>query len=113
MFKLRRPTVRRDPPDDGVELRVTEDDASSKGAKRKRALPQGPCEHGRVRSKCKEAVGAQSVSTVAAPQVQGVRWGSTASTVVAALGATSAVVHQSASTVVGALSARSAVGLDL
>ena len=53
-----RPTVRRDPPDDGVELRVTEDDASSKGAKRKRAPPtKGPCEHGRVRSKCKECGG--------------------------------------------------------
>ena len=50
-----RPTVRRDPPDDGVEVRVTEDDASSKGAKRKRAPPtKGPCEHGvKYRSKCK------------------------------------------------------------
>ena len=42
-----RPTVRRDPPDGGVELRVTEDDASSKGAKRKRAPPtKESCEHG-------------------------------------------------------------------
>ena len=50
-----RPTVRRDPPDDGVEVRVTEDDASSKGAKRKRAPPtKGPCEHGvKPRSNCK------------------------------------------------------------
>ena len=50
-----RPAVRRDPPDDGVEVRVTEDDASSKGAKRKRAPPtKGPCEHGvKYRSKCK------------------------------------------------------------
>ena len=50
-----RPTVRRDPPDGGVELRVTEDDASSKGAKRKRAPPtKGPCEHGvKPRSQCK------------------------------------------------------------
>ena len=50
-----RPTVRRDPPDDGVEVRVTEDDASSKSAKRKRAPPtKGPCEHGvKYRSKCK------------------------------------------------------------
>ena len=50
-----RPAVRRDPPDDGVEMRVTEDDASSKGAKRKRAPPtKGPCEHGvKPRSQCK------------------------------------------------------------
>ena len=54
-----RPTVRRDPPDGGVELRVTEDDASSKGAKRKRAPPtKGPCEHGvKPRSQCKVCSG--------------------------------------------------------
>ena len=50
-----RPTRRRDAPDDGVEVRVTEDDASSKGAKRKRAPhTKGPCEHGvKYRSNCK------------------------------------------------------------
>ena len=49
-----RPTVRRDPPDDGVEVGVTED-ASSKGTKRKRApRTKGPCEHGvKQRSNCK------------------------------------------------------------
>ena len=50
-----RPTVRRDPPNDGVEARETEDDASSKSVKRKRAPPtKGPCEHGvKYRSQCK------------------------------------------------------------
>ena len=56
MFKLTlRPTERRDPPGDDVEVTVTEDDATRKGAKRKRAPPtKGPCEHGvKWRSKCK------------------------------------------------------------
>ena len=50
-----RPTVRRDPADDGVEVRVTEDDATRKGAKRKKApATKGPCEHGvKNRSNCK------------------------------------------------------------
>ena len=48
-----RPTVRRDPADDDVEVRVTEDDATRKGAKRKRAKST-PCEHGvKDRSNCK------------------------------------------------------------
>ena len=56
MFKLTlRPTVRRDPPGDDVEVRVTADDATRKGEKRKGApRTKGPCEHGvKPRSKCK------------------------------------------------------------
>ena len=77
MFKMTlRPTVGRDPPGDDVEVRVTEDDATRKGAKRKRApRTKGPCEHGvkprwkckvcgacphgRRRSQCKECGGSQ------------------------------------------------------
>ena len=75
-----RPTVRRDPPDDGVEVRVTEDDATRKGAKRKRAPPtKGPCEHGvKWRSKCKVCGacphGCPHGRQSAQSSVQGVRW---------------------------------------
>ena len=88
-------------------------DLEGKGAKRKRAPPtKGPCEHGvKSRSKCKVCGacphGRQRLQCKECGGVQ------SASTVVSALSARSAVGHQSASTVVSALSARSAVGASI
>ena len=77
-----------------------EESPSNKGALRAR---------GEDRSKCK--VCSRLSARSSAPSVQGVRWGmQSASTVVCALIARSAVGHQSASTVVSAIDARSAVG---
>ena len=62
------------------------------------------CEHGRQRSDARSAVGASICEHGRRRSVQGVRWvHQSASTVVSALSARSAVGHQSASTVVGAL----------
>ena len=107
------PDVKVEPPadDDGINAEDEKTHLEGKGAKRKRGPPtKGPCEHGvKYRSKCKVCQRLSARSS--ALSVQGVRWGSeSASTVVSALSARSAVVHQSASTVVCALSARSAVG---
>ena len=108
-----RPRVRIAVEDiDKVEEEAKDASLKTKGTKRKRAPPtKGPCEHGvkyrsnckvcsacphgRWRSQCKECGGSQSASTV-----------------VSALHARSAVGQESASTVVGAVSARSAVGLE-
>ena len=68
------------------------------------------CEHGRLRSKCKECGGHQSASTVVSALVQGVRWVTNLRARSSALSCKECGGHQSASTVVSALRARSAVG---
>ena len=122
MPSIWRPNVGRVLPDEDVEVGVTEH-ASSKGTKRKRAPPtKGPCEHGiKYRSKCKvcnacphgkwrrlckECGGSESASTIVyALHARSAVGAQSASTVVYALRARSAVGLKSASTVVGALSA--------
>ena len=96
--------------DDGINGEDGTTPSEGKGAKRKRAPPtKGPCEHG-----VKYARGARCVvlvrTVVGALGARSAVVHQSASTVVCALSARSAVVHQSASTVVCALSARSAVG---
>ena len=107
--------------DEHGEVEDTErggEEVTKKGTKRKRApYTKGPCEHGvkprsnckvcsacphgKWRRLCKECGGAQSASTVvsalSARSAVGLK---SASTGVSALGARSAVVHRSASTVV-------------
>jgi len=132
------PDVKVEPPadDDGINGKdEKKTDLEGKGAKRKRAPPtKGPCEHGvKKRSNCKVCracphgrqrsqgarsavvhVVVQSASTVvSALYARSAVVHQSASTVVYALNARSAVGHQSASTVVCALSARSAVGINL
>ena len=130
MTTVWRPRVRIDVPDvgDAENTDTSREESTKKGTKRKIAPRHyGPCEHGvkhARRARCavlvRTVVGAsmQGVrwginmrARSSAPSVQGVRWVlQSASTVVGALSARSAVGHQSASTVVYALSARSAVG---
>ena len=78
-----------------VKVEASDGDGAKQGTKRKRAPPtKGPCEHGvKKRSACK----------VCSACPHGRR----------RLDARSAVVHQSASTVVSAISARSAVGHNM
>jgi len=109
-----------------VKVEASDGDGAKQGTKRKRApRTKGPCEHGvKYRSRCaalvrtdvdalsaRSAVVHQSASTVVsagdARSAVGLKY---VSTVVGALSARSAVVHQSASTVVGAPYARSAAG---
>jgi hypothetical protein len=61
-----RPRVRIEVPNvDDAEDEVEVPEEVNKAVKRKRAPPtKGPCEHGRVRSQCKECGGASSASTV-------------------------------------------------
>ena len=68
------------------------------------------CEHGRVRSNARSAVGHQSASTVVGALMQGVRWGDHLRARSSALSVQGVRWVTSASTVVSALSARSAVG---
>ena len=79
---------------------------TKKRTKRKRAPPtKGPCEHGvKYRSNCKVCSACPRPSALHARSAAGVH--QSASTVVSAGSAESAVVYQSASTIVGALSAR-------
>ena len=116
MTTVWRPRVRIAVPDvgDAENTDTSREESTKKGTKRKRAPPtKGPCEHGvKTRSnvqgvQCLSARSSRRQCKECGGAVQ------SASTVVCALIARSAVGHQSASTVVSAYSARSAVGLNL
>ena len=103
MTTVWRPHVRREIPNsDDAKVEVEVPEEVNKGVKRKRAPPtKGPCEHGvKYRSKCKVCSACpHGRQRSHARSAAGLEY---ASTVVSALTARSAVVHQSASTVVGA-----------
>ena len=131
MTTVWRPRVRIDVPDvgDAEKTDTSREELTTRGTKRKIApMHRGPCEHGvkhrsnckvcsacphgRRRSLCKEC-GGSSICEHGRQRhlMQGVRWViNLRARSSSALGARSAVGHQSASTVVGALTARSAVG---
>ena len=86
----------------GVDQEGHEAEDSPEALRAVRARGEVPLERARCAALVRTVVGALSARSAVVHQ--------SASTVVVALGARSAVGHQSASTVVGALSARSAVG---